>query len=135
MRGRVPGTGFPHVLGVCGEAPHLHEHDWHCVGLHNAGDRPCRTSSGSSSRTRQGKGGRDCSRRSLMVESLFRLSHSPRDIGDVVPTRSVNRASKASFSNRAWDLESVGRSSHCTTLGKCLSPLGTLVSSFCLGGL
>lgn len=30
MRGRVPGTGFPgfpHVLGVCGEAPRLHGHE------------------------------------------------------------------------------------------------------------
>lgn len=32
MRGRVLGTGFPHVLGVCREAPHLHERDRHRVG-------------------------------------------------------------------------------------------------------
>lgn len=31
MRGRVPGTGFPHVLGVFGEAPRLHERDRLCV--------------------------------------------------------------------------------------------------------
>lgn len=32
MRGRGPGTGFPHVLGVCGEGLRLHEHDRHRVG-------------------------------------------------------------------------------------------------------
>ena len=85
MRGRVPDTGFPHVLGVCGEAPRLHERDRHCIG---APQPP-----GSEGAAGQGQGVLPEARRAygyghlLVEESLFRTSHPPCEVGGLVPMR------------------------------------------------
>lgn len=94
MRGRVPGTGFPHVLGVCGEVPRLHERDQHHVGAPQPPEngRSYRTRSGSSSQRPSRQMGRsEYSRQVLIEESLFRacleLVHPPCEVGGLVPTR------------------------------------------------
>jgi len=70
MRGRVPGTGFPHVLGVCGEAPRLHEHEGSVSDRCRLGtgtlQNPLREFFEEPGRQRRGS---DCSRLLLVEES------------------------------------------------------------------
>lgn len=79
MRGRVPGPGFPHVLGVCEEAPRLHEHEGAVSELRirpgtGTLQDPLREFFPGPGRR---KGGSDWSRQAVVEKSLFRISHPP----------------------------------------------------------
>lgn len=125
MRGRVPGTGFPHVLGVCGEAPRLHERDQHHVGAPqppgNGGS--CKTRSGSSSQRPSRQMGRsEYSRQVLVEESLFRARSLSLYSRWSRPHEEWCRASKEYTSNRAAVWSQPDWSFHCMTLPYLLEP-------------
>lgn len=62
-------------------------------------------------------GGSDYSRHWLVEESLLRIAHPPREVGDLVPTRSDGEPCRACTSKNT-DVETADGSSHCMTLGK-----------------
>lgn len=110
MRGRVPGTGFPHMLGVCGEAPRLHERDQHRVGAPQPpGDGALQDEFREFfPGARQAEGCRHL----LVEESLFRSSPSLRSMRNAAEPRRKAPVTAVIRSQPDW-------SSHSVTLGKC----------------
>lgn len=53
-------------------------------------------------------GGSDYSRHWLVEESLLRIAHPPREVGDLVPTRSDGEPCRA-CSSKSADVETAGR--------------------------